>query len=109
MGFYKSPIDPAISQIQETETLAKQILARGNITDVLFLGIGGSSLGPICLLSALQDRTPGRLKFHFMENPDPLDWKSTLKNLNPSSTLVVAVRITCPPPSWSRSTSETTS
>src|SRR5690606_15814462 len=51
----------------------------------------GSALGPISLLDALKHRRKNSLRFHFQENPDAVDWKFTLRDLNPSRTLVVAV------------------
>ncbi|NDD92941.1 hypothetical protein EBZ37_12760, partial [bacterium] len=44
-----------------------------------------------CLLSALEHRRKTSLRFHFVENPDPVEWKITLNKLNPSQTLVCAV------------------
>ena len=91
VGFYDSPITPAIHQLAECQALAQKILSSGNFTDALFLGIGGSSLGPISLLSALTSANKHALKVQFMENPDPTDWKSRLSGLNPQTTLVVCV------------------
>lgn len=91
IGFYEIPVHPELSQAKESETLAQSILASGRFTDCLFLGIGGSSLGPLSLLSSLQERCKSGLKFHFMENPDPVDWKTTVSKLNPASTLVCSV------------------
>lgn len=91
VGFFDAPVNEEISQVKETLALAEQILAKGRYTDCLFLGIGGSALGPISLLSSLKERCKTKMRFHFMENPDPIDWKGTLKNLAPESTLVCAV------------------
>jgi glucose-6-phosphate isomerase len=91
VGFYQVPVHPELSQAQESEALAQSILASGRFTDCLFLGIGGSSLGPLSLLFSLQERCKSGIKFHFMENPDATDWKSTISRLNPASTLVCSV------------------
>ena len=91
IGFYHCPTDPKLSQIEESQKLATQILKRECFTDCLFLGIGGSALGPISLLEALREKCTTGIRFHFMENPDPLDWKTTLKGLKPDSTLVCVV------------------
>jgi glucose-6-phosphate isomerase len=91
VGFYNTPVNPELSQIVESQALADSILREGRIKDCLFLGIGGSSLGPISLHTALQERCKSGIRFHFMENPDPMDWKSTISTLNPSSTLVCSV------------------
>jgi glucose-6-phosphate isomerase len=91
VGFYRAVSDSALSQSQESVALASEILATEIFTDCLFLGIGGSALGPISLLSALKDRVQGKIRFHFMENPDPVEWKTVISGLNPAKTLVCAV------------------
>jgi len=91
IGFYNGPIDNAISQATESQALANEILRRNQFSDCIFLGIGGSSLGPISMLAALQDRCQNGIKFHFVENPDATDWTSTVSKLNPASTLVCVV------------------
>ena len=91
IGFYNTPIQNEVSQADESEALAREILKKEIFTDCLFLGIGGSSLGPLSLLASLQDRCQKDLRFHFMENPDALDWRSTLSGLRPESTLVCVV------------------
>lgn len=91
VGFYDSPINPQINQAEASEKLAKTLLEKSIFTDCLFLGIGGSSLGPLSLLNALEDRRKSDIRFHFMENPDPLEWRSTLKKLRPDNTLVCVV------------------
>lgn len=90
-GFYDSPSDLEISQLEATQKLAHSILEKGLFTDCLFLGIGGSALGPISLLSSLQDRCTSGIQFHFVENTDPYEWQSTLKKLKPETTLVCSV------------------
>ncbi|MBC7691642.1 MAG: hypothetical protein H7222_07715 [Methylotenera sp.] len=91
VGFYQAPIDNSLSQAQESMALAESLLSQGIFKDCLFLGIGGSALGPISLLSALKHKCTTGLNFHVMENVDPTDWKYTLSKLQPESTLVVAV------------------
>lgn len=92
VGYYDTPVNAKLSQIEETLELAKEILNSGRFTDALFLGIGGSSLGPISLLSALKFKTvKSPIRVRFTENPDPIDWKLTLSELNPATTLVVCV------------------
>jgi len=77
-----------------------QRFARGRssqLTDVVQLGIGGSSLGAQALCSALLPprhnetvRKPG-LRFHFPDNIDPESFGALLDALNPSTTLVHVV------------------
>lgn len=90
VGFYDAPLQDELSQLEASTSLAAELLKKG-FSDCLVLGIGGSALGPISLLSALQERRKTGLRFHFMENPDPVDWKTTLGGLNPDSTFVCVV------------------
>lgn len=91
VGFYDLPVSEDLSQIRASTALARGFLDSGSFTDALFLGIGGSSLGPISLLHALEHRRSGGLRIHFAENPDPMDWKLTLSRLRPATTLVCIV------------------
>src|SRR5690606_5863586 len=52
--YYDSLAYATISDFDASEMLARDILSSGKFTDALFLGIGGSSLGPISMLSALK-------------------------------------------------------
>lgn len=90
-GFYQAVQNPELSQVQASVELAKQFLARPEIEHCLFIGIGGSSLGPMCLLDALKHRAQSRIQFHFFENPDPIDWNYRIQKLDPKKTLVCVV------------------
>jgi glucose-6-phosphate isomerase len=91
IGFYNTPSDNELSQAVESAELARKLLSSQNFTDCLFLGIGGSALGPLTVLDALQDCRANGLKFHFVQNTDAWEWKATLKDLNPERTLIVVV------------------
>ena len=90
-GFYNAVIDPELSQVVQTEALAKTFLAQPHLKHCLFIGIGGSSLGPMCLIDSLKHRAKTPMEFHFFENPDPIDWTYRIARLNPSETLVCVV------------------
>jgi glucose-6-phosphate isomerase len=91
VGFYDAPTKNELSQAAECQQLADSIRKKRQFRDCLFLGIGGSALGPSSLLSALKEKCTSGIRFHFMENPDPIEWKSTLSQLDPETTLVCAV------------------
>lgn len=59
-----------------------------SITDIVNIGIGGSDLGPRFVVDALADFCSGP-KVHFVSNVDGFDITSTLKKLNPETTLFV--------------------
>ena len=86
-------------EVDRIEAFGRGVLA-GSITtgsghrftDVLWVGIGGSGLGPLLMVRALQD--PGRgLPFHFFDNVDPDGFSRTLAGLGDRlrTTLVVVV------------------
>ncbi|MEB3169351.1 MAG: glucose-6-phosphate isomerase [Synechococcaceae cyanobacterium] len=61
-------------------------------SDVLWIGIGGSALGPLLMVRALQQPGAG-LPFHFFDNVDPEGFSRTLTALGPrlATTLVIVV------------------
>lgn len=90
-GFYNAVVDPELSQLAACQKLAQKIQSNPNIKDCLFIGIGGSSLGPMCLIDSLKHLATSKIQFHFFENPDPIDWQYRIQRLNPSSTVVCVV------------------
>lgn len=60
------------------------------ITDVVNIGIGGSDLGPVMVVEALQFYK-NHLNVHFVSNVDGDHVQEVIKNLNPETTLVVIV------------------
>lgn len=58
------------------------------ITDVVNIGIGGSDLGPVMVVSALK-HFKTRLNVHFVSNVDGNHIAEVVKNLNPESTLFI--------------------
>ena len=91
VGFFDCPVNLELSQLKESEELAESILRKNTFSDCLFLGIGGSALGPLSLLTSLQEKCQSGIRFHFVDNPDALEWNSIIKKLKPSSTLVCSV------------------
>lgn len=60
------------------------------ITDVVNIGIGGSDLGPVMVVEALQ-YYKNHLKTHFISNVDGDHVMETIKDLDPETTLFVIV------------------
>ena len=58
------------------------------ITDVINIGIGGSDLGPVMVVSALK-HFKTRLNVHFVSNVDGNHIAEVVKNLNPETTLFI--------------------
>lgn len=59
------------------------------VTDIVNLGIGGSDLGPKLACEALKEFAHGQVRCHFVSNVDGESILSTLKTLNPETTLVI--------------------
>ncbi len=87
------------AEIDRIEAFGREVLsgaittgAGHRFTDVLWVGIGGSGLGPLLMVRSLQD--PGKgLPFHFFDNVDPDGISRTLAALGDRvrTTLVVVV------------------
>jgi glucose-6-phosphate isomerase len=58
------------------------------ITDIVNIGIGGSDLGPKMACTALEEFAHPTIDVHFISNVDGAQILSTLKKLNPETTLV---------------------
>lgn len=59
------------------------------ITDIVNIGIGGSSLGPKLVTEALAHWHHKRLSAHFVANVEASDLERTLDKLNPETTLFI--------------------
>lgn len=59
------------------------------ITDVVNIGIGGSDLGPLMAVEALAPFAHERISLHFVSNVDGSHMVSTLKKVNPETTLFI--------------------
>ncbi|MBU6153899.1 MAG: hypothetical protein KGP28_06315 [Bdellovibrionales bacterium] len=90
-GFYNAVTDSTLSAIDASESLASSFLSNSSLRHCVFIGIGGSSLGPLFLIDALKHRAKSQMQFHFFENPDPIDWTYRISKLNPAETLVCVV------------------
>ncbi len=96
LGFVDLPADEAL--LAQTTGFVERV--RGQHTDVLLLGIGGSALGPIALRTALRppawnalsdDRRDLYPRLHVLDNVDPDTILATLGRLDLARTLVLVV------------------
>ena len=94
LGFLSLPTDAALHW-QSTNFASR---ARGNIDDVVVLGIGGSALGPIALRTALlapawnsltTGERGGRPRLHVLDNVDPHTISALLGRLSLERALFV--------------------
>jgi len=88
-------IDPALRQpltnvhttLDAMLDMAECIRANSTITDIVHIGIGGSSLGPEMVVQALHDRCHPHKRLHFISNVDGMELGSLLPTLHPRHTL----------------------
>jgi glucose-6-phosphate isomerase len=84
------------SEIERIEQFGREQLNGNRFSEVLWIGIGGSGLGPLLMVRALADLNGGTsagLPFHFIDNVDPEGISHTLEQLGDrlTQTLVVVV------------------
>ena len=92
-GFYTVIDDRRV--IQDISAFAKSI--KGTYTDILVLGIGGSTLGTICLQQSLTHLFDAEMKkrqtpkLHVLDNIDPSLMREILDVINLRKTLIIVV------------------
>jgi glucose-6-phosphate isomerase len=82
-GFIDLPYNAIVSKAVQDYVLS----VKGKYDTVVILGIGGSMLGPKCILDALFDSDNSRLKFHCLDNIDPYKIAQIESQINLSKTL----------------------
>jgi len=85
-------VDLATARRQRMRALVDAIEggAFGDVTGVLHIGIGGSVLGPALLVDAL-GRSQARVQVRFLSNIDGAAFDEAVSDLDPATTLIVAV------------------
>jgi glucose-6-phosphate isomerase len=78
-------LDPLLAWVEQQRERA----ARGEITDVVNIGIGGSDLGPQMVVPALDAYAQRGLKLHFVSNVDGHDIVPVLRQLDARRTLFI--------------------
>ena len=84
-------IDANLALVHQTLTpmlaYAEQIRADAQITDIVNIGIGGSDLGPLMAVLALDSFANTGQRLHFVSNVDGHELAAVLKNLKAENTL----------------------
>jgi glucose-6-phosphate isomerase len=75
----RKAIEDAVASVK---AFAKEVHREGRFKQVLSVGIGGSSLGPMFVSDALGDPGRDRLSMHFIDNTDPDGFSRVLAGLN---------------------------
>ena len=83
--------DAKLALVHQTLTpmlaYAEQIRADAQITDIVNIGIGGSDLGPLMAVLALDSFATTGKRLHFVSNVDGHELAAVLKNLKAENTL----------------------
>lgn len=74
--------------LQAAERLG-QAFRQSGVRDILWIGIGGSSLGSRTLVESLATLSPSEPRWHFLEAPDATLWRHLSAQLDAEATLVV--------------------
>ncbi len=93
-GFPSNAVEAAHAQVHaaldEALLFAEKQRANPNITDIVNIGIGGSDLGPLMVVQALQGSNGARAngqRMHFVSNLDGQHLQAVLAMCKPASTL----------------------
>jgi len=86
MGWLHS-VDEALADLAPLQALAEDVKQRG-FTDVLLLGMGGSSLGP-AVLGETFGRQSGGPRFHMLDSTDPAQVKAIEQAVDIGRTLYI--------------------
>ncbi len=80
-------VDQALGDVETLQEFAREVRAE-NFTDVLLLGMGGSSLGPEVLAASLGS-VPGFPKLHVLDSTDPDQVAAFERRIDPARTLFI--------------------
>lgn len=89
----QAPVAHAASKLawQEIEKLKQFQLRFERFTDLIQIGIGGSSLGPEAICRGMEAFSKSHRHVHFLSNVDPDEGAKIFKNIDLSKTVVVVV------------------
>lgn len=83
--------EKALAEYRKLEAFIQEIEESDRFTDMVFIGIGGSELGPKTLYFSLEAFSKKGRRVHFISNVDPDNTAEALRNLDLSRTLVMTV------------------
>ena len=83
----QSEHDTTVRALEKAEAL----IASGNFSAIVHIGIGGSDFGPRLYADAFGDRQLQGIELRFCANVDPLDLDLALQGLAPERTLIIGI------------------
>ncbi len=87
----KAATELAYKECEKLREFLKEIERKGQFTDMVQIGIGGSDLGPKAIYKALKAFHKPDRNVHFLSNVDPDDGARIFQHLDLEKTLVVVV------------------
>lgn len=83
----QSEHDTTVKALEKAEAL----IASGQFSAIVHIGIGGSDFGPRLYADAFADLQNAGIDLRFCANVDPLDLELALKGLSPANTLIIGI------------------
>jgi transaldolase / glucose-6-phosphate isomerase len=77
-----------LAQVDELEAFAAELRDAG-VTDVVLLGMGGSSLAPEVILRSFGEQSPGRPRLHVLDSTDAATVRSVEQAIDPRHSLFI--------------------
>ncbi len=90
-GPAKEATELAYKECEKLRAFLTEIERRGDFTDMIQIGIGGSELGPKAVYIALEAFHKPQRRVHFLSNVDPDDGSHIFSQVDLEKTLVVVV------------------
>ena len=87
----KEAAELAYKECEKLRSFLTEIEKKGQFTDIIQIGIGGSELGPKAVYMALKAFHKPHRKVHFLSNVDPDDGAHIFNQVDLEKTLVVVV------------------
>lgn len=87
----KNATELAYKELEKLRAFLSEIETKGQFTDIIQIGIGGSELGPKAIYIALEAYHKPQRRVHFMSNVDPDDGAHIFQQVDLEKTLVVVV------------------
>lgn len=81
----------AYAELEKLRDFLVEVDAKGQFTDIVQIGIGGSQLGPEAIYYGLEAYRKDHRKAHFLSNVDPDDGAKIFREVNLSKTLFIVV------------------
>jgi glucose-6-phosphate isomerase len=92
IGYYKlaKKAKKTFKELEEFKATNPRIKSK-KVTDVVVIGIGGSSLGTKAVYELLKLKQKSTVKLHFLENVDPLEIENKTKKLKKENSIFVVI------------------